>query len=204
MVFRRKETVKLTPGEIKIEDLEPSKFRSPGIHHSTILKEILRGIDPKRFGGEGVMNPARTFTGFIWEEVLGEAFTKLARMSKPALCQLELQREMCGRTVFFTLDAFDTERWKVHEYKATWMSSRHEITDQRFWHWFAQLKSYCKVADTRAAELYALFVNGDYSRWDEGGPVMRRWEVEFTETEIEENWTMVKGRLSDMIRKGKV
>lgn len=197
--------MKLTPGEIQIAELEPAKFRSPGIHHSTILKEILRGVDPKRFGGEGGLNSARTFTGFVWEEVLGEAFTKLARGSKPALCQLELQREMEGRTVFFTLDAFDTNRWRVHEYKCTWMSSRHPIEDHRFWHWFAQLKSYCKVADTREAELYALFVNGNYERGEgKGGPEMKRWEVEFSEREIEENWMAITNALRKLIKEGKV
>ena len=61
------------------------------------------------------------------------------------------------------------------------------------------------MADTREAELYALFVNGNYERGEgKGGPEMKRWEVEFTEREIEENWMAITNALRKLIKEGKV
>jgi len=183
---------------VRVEEFQPVASRSKGIHCSDLIKRILRRMDPERFKGEEP-DPNRLVVGFIWEEMISTGFASLAR-KKTKVHQFELCTEMCGRQVFFTLDGLDYAKWRVHEYKATWMSARHPITDHRFWHWFVQMKAYCKVAQTQEAELWAFFVNGTYRN----GPEMKRWEVTFSKREIEENWLMLTNTLKEMIREGEV
>lgn len=190
--------MRVKESQVEIEDIGGGN-RSPGLHLSDVLKPLLQSVDEKRFSSGGI-DPVRFHLGFIWEEVLSQAF---ARTMEGRESQLEVESEMCGRRMYFTLDAVDTEKWRVHEYKATWMSARHPIEDHRFWHYFVQMKAYCKVVESREAELWVLFINGDYSREKGmGGPQMKRWEVEFSESEIEENWLMLENKMKQLIREG--
>jgi len=72
----------------------------------------------------------------------------------------------------------------VHEFKITWKSLR-TFDD---WFWLTQIKAYCKMVGTRRAVLSVMFINGDYKP---PSPVFKRWECEFTELELEENWDML-------------
>lgn len=80
-------------------------------------------------------------------------------------------------------------RWVVHEFKATWKSSR--VTPQDLWAYLVQVKSYCRGVGTTAAVLHVLHLCGDYSR--PIVPVYHIWNIEFTQQEIDENWEMLTG-----------
>lgn len=189
--------MKVIPRRIQIEDIGAAG-RSKGIHCSEIIKWILRRMDPERFKG-GPIDPNQSIQGFIWEEILSTGFASLMR-KQTLVQQLELSETLAGRTVYFTLDGLDHGKWKVHEYKATRMSAGRPILDHRFWHWFVQMKAYCRVAQSREAELWAFFVNGDYKN----GPLMKRWEIEFSKGEIVEAWIMLENALKQMLKEGVV
>lgn len=84
---------------------------------------------------------------------------------------------------------------KVHEVKATGKSTNTvgetaEELEASCFMWLSQIKAYCKGANTNLADLHVLFRYGDYSR-----PFMlpqkKRFRMEFTEEEIEDNWSMI-------------
>lgn len=61
--------------------------------------------------------------------------------------------------------------------------------------WNAQTKGYCYGAGTRFVDLHVLFVCGDYS-WPQR-PVPCRYEVEYTDEEILNNWEMLRNYKQD-------
>lgn len=54
------------------------------------------------------------------------------------------------------------------------------------------MKAYGKPLKMRHWRLFALFINGDYSyKPPHGGAQIRAWNIEFTQTELDTNWTML-------------
>jgi len=94
--------------------------------------------------------------------------------------------------IFGTPDLLHLPTIRVHEFKLTWMSSRHEPDDPKLWKYLAQLKAYCWMLETESAVLHVGYVNGDYRS---GGPDYREWEFQFTLPELAENWALLKTRL---------
>lgn len=188
--------------EVDVEGLISRRPRTPGLHYSTIAKHLLRNWDPERFGRKPKTGLADRFlVGFVFEELMTQALAQIVR-EHCQLPQLEVTAEMAGRPIILTIDAFDPRLWLVYESKATWMSSRRPITDRRFWHYFVQVKAYCKAAQTTDAELWVLFVRGDYG--EDWRPVLKRWRLWFTKAELEENWKMLENSLRDLIARGMV
>ncbi len=78
-----------------------------------------------------------------------------------------------------------------HEVKATYKSTR-TVGDLRTqWMWLAQVKAYCRALNTRFAMIHVLFICGDYSY--PITPLLKCWQVEFSEEEITDNWDLLKG-----------
>jgi hypothetical protein len=163
--------------------------RSPGVHFSDLIKPILRKMDPKRFKGTDI-DPEFVFAGLLWEEVVSGALARMARAKYRYLKQVEVE----FRGVFLTMDTFDIDRSRVHEYKATEMSSARPITDIMFWHYFVQLKAYCLATGTNEAELWVYYMRGDYRKKRRDAV---RYECRFSRRELEENWLMLEN-----VRKG--
>ncbi len=181
----------ITPLALDISDLTPSSDRSPGVHFSDLLKSILVKMDRKRFGGE--FDPEFALAGFIWEELMSEALGRMARGRNRHLTQLEV----FFRRVYLTIDTFDTQTWRVLEFKYTEMSSARPPTDHRFWHWISQLKAYCLATGTTEAELWAYFARGNYR---EKRRETKRWLVKFTARELEENWMMLENARKGLLK----
>jgi hypothetical protein len=82
---------------------------------------------------------------------------------------------------------------RVHELKATYKSTNtvgetvEELRKQ--WMWMAQIMGYCLAAATNLASLHVLFLCGNYKMPIR--PVLRVYDLEFTEQELEENWAMI-------------
>lgn len=178
------ETMKSSPIEISVEDFEPQLERSKGIHVSQCIKRLLVKMDPKKYGGEG-FDRDRMFVGFLWEEVMSAAFARLARSRDPDLEQVEV--EVDG--LIGTIDGYDAERGRVREFKATWISSRNPIDSHRFWHWMVQVKAYCYMTGTLEADLFVLFVDGDYKPRKR---IPKAWVLRFTEQEVVDNWRLLQ------------
>jgi hypothetical protein len=80
----------------------------------------------------------------------------------------------------------------VHEVKATYKSTKtvgEDLSNPENWMWITQLKTYCKGLGTRFAQLHVLFLCGDYKF--PITPKREVWEIEFTEAEIEDNWSLL-------------
>lgn len=83
----------------------------------------------------------------------------------------------------------------VHEVKVTWKSLNTVgllDTPERLrknWIWLAQLKTYCIAKKTRFARLHSYFVCGDYKRPIQ--PQLKVYNFEFTDEELNENWTFL-------------
>lgn len=83
----------------------------------------------------------------------------------------------------------------VEEFKLTYKSYRNrEILKETLWIW--QLMAYCVLARTRWARLHVLWVNGDYSFKETGGPKYFRYLIQFEEFELRRFWeqVMLKGK----------
>lgn len=82
---------------------------------------------------------------------------------------------------------------RIHEVKCTYKSTNtvgetaEELAKQ--WMWMAQLKGYCRAAETCYAKLHVLFVCGDYKF--PISPQLKVYEIEFSEQELEENWQLM-------------
>lgn len=111
--------------------------------------------------------------------------------------------------IFATPDAIRTDTWRLKEWKFTWKSLRRAGGDQHYndklgelkpefkdyenirdgiWRWPVQTMAYCYLLDTTGADLEAFFVNGDYTN---KRPKIMRYEMDFTEHELLENWTSI-------------
>ena len=165
---------------------EQSRRRSKGRHQSEIIKYIMTRLEPKRFAGSGEPDSKLWEIGFIWEEIAARVLTRKFGIIKH---QVELERD----GIFMTLDGWNSKLQRVREYKATKISSRHQITSNRYWHWHAQLKGYCLEMGTREAEIIPLYINGGYESAGGrfGAVACRPVVVEYSRGEIRENWDMM-------------
>ena len=165
--------------EVRV-DLTREEART-GLHLSSIIKSILVGLDPKRFGAGPTSDSYTKFElGFMWEDLLARR-----RTGQCVILQAGIEKD----GIRMTPDGFDICEWKVLESKATWMSARDPITAPKFRHWIWQVMAYCHAMDTQLAMLEVLFVNGTYS--NDRGPMFKCWNLEFTIDELKENWSMI-------------
>jgi hypothetical protein len=158
--------------------------RSPGLHVSQIYGDVMKTVDPKRFG-DGELPWGKVATGLMFERAIETALSAVFHDANNELMrpgEFELDGIACSP------DTIDFKQWVLYEFKCTWMSARQEIIDKKFMHWIIQIKAYCKVLSMRRAILYILFVNGKY---DGEGPIMRKVELTFEQHEIDANWNML-------------
>lgn len=195
---------------------DTSAGRSEGLHVSAIIRclatehnilkpqfcEELSLLDIKDMSRIGIIAQLRIQIGIAWENYYIPTLKDV--MDHPG--------EMCLRGVYMSPDgkgvrplyipedldlsvsAFITPRnlkyvIKIVEVKATYKSTKTVGDMSTQWMWLAQLKSYCKAAGTRFAELHALFLCGDYIR--PISPKLIIYHIEFTQQELDDNWTLL-------------
>ena len=78
---------------------------------------------------------------------------------------------------------------RVHEVKATYKSTKTVGDLESQWMWLAQMKAYCIAVGTRFAVMHCWFLCGDYSYPIRPQRVV--WEIEFTQDELDNNWTLL-------------
>lgn len=169
------------------------------LHVSTIYRSLMCDLQPKRFKREPFTMSNHVEVGILFESMLEEALAKKFSTSRPG-------EIVTDEGIAMSPDGVNPELCALEEYKATWMSSRHGVTDQygqpldKFVHWFFQMKAYARALDVRRALLRVLFVNGNYNRsgkLDDGspdpeaGPTFKTFDIHFTDEEVEENWAML-------------
>ena len=177
--------------------------RSEGLH----LSEVIAFMRAARLGEtytprseqERLDSGAGSYfsAGFAFERLLSKVWGEYMGEDTDGLVA---QSEVTRDGIHMTPDAVDTrsEPHILHEYKSTWRSMTKlgvpagAGLTEHFWEWLVQIKAYCRTVPTTRAELWVLFVNGDYKRGtDSGRPTIRRIELEFLPRELEENWRIV-------------
>lgn len=182
--------------------------RSGGLHLSEIIKSIMQDLEPKRYGVRGQAQvidhttELRFESGFTFEEMMEHAFAaRRVDVIRPGEVELD---GISGSPDGLNMSAVPEPR--VVETKFTWKSMRgtpwpcedHKAPmafcsacgpqewDTKHIAWLMQMKGYCHMLNITGAELWALFVNGDYQ--PAGSPVLRAWVFEWTREELAEQW----------------
>jgi hypothetical protein len=159
------------------------------LHVSDIYKSINKELDPKRFSDDDGPNLEKMEVGLLFESILEEALARKYGTFRPGEVEVD--------GVVMSPDGLNLTDGALEEFKCTWMSSRHGLTDiygyplQKFQHWFWQMKAYCFALGCDKAILTVLFVNGDYDRANGMNPQLKRYRIEFMDDELTENWQML-------------
>jgi hypothetical protein len=204
--------MRVTPRPVELF-LPPSPVaRSKGVHQSAIIRSIAMEMGILKWDGvdEPTMADVRHITdpvaiqriciGLAWEEwYIPQILSREGIKKHPG--------EMCVDNIYMTPDgvgpggviitpeAIQNKRYPIvpciiHEVKATYKSINTvgDLCSQ--WLWLSQVKGYCKGAGTRLARLHVMFLCGDYKMPIQ--PVTKAWDLEFTQKEIDDNWSLLK------------
>jgi hypothetical protein len=186
--------------------LPSSEGRSPGIHVSSIIRNIAmeNGIlqvnevdELSLIEAHSITDPvalARIGLGIGWERYyIPEVLTRYHNVDdhppEAFLDGIYMSKDGESVSVIITVEG---PRWAkvIHEVKCTYKSINTVGDLTRQWMWLAQIKAYCKAANTRFAVLHVMFVCGDYTYPIK--PVPLAWQIEFTDQEIESNWDLLR------------
>lgn len=186
-------------------ELPPSRVpRSNGVHVSGIIRAIAteQGILRPEWADDLALTDARTITdpvailrmciGLAWEEwYINQVLTPLMGvLDHPGENEVDgVYMTHDGESVSAILSDKDRPHLTIHEVKATYKSTRTvgDLTSQ--WMWITQVMAYCKARRTRFAMVHVLFLCGDYKYPIR--PIMRVWQIEFTQEEIDRNWDLL-------------
>lgn len=171
--------------------------RSPGLHMSTILHDIEKVLNAKRYAS-GITQPELEMfgsLGFLWERVLEDTLADITVTSDPARYFRPDEQKMDG--VYLTPDYADLDFWGdgtcefgLEEWKVIWKSSRSlDNFERNFWRFIVQSKSYCRALGCLLVRFRILCIVGNWQ--DNIAPVCRTFEIEYTPQELEENWSML-------------
>jgi len=165
--------------EVRFEESEP---RKDGLHLGTIIKSLMdkTGLGYKGKGFDDMELTAEI--GTLWERVFSMVMAAKYSVRPP-------QMELDG--VWLSLDGMGPDPegkvpLVVIEQKFTWKSTKSSPVDN--FYYMAQLQSYCKAIGTKVAIMHIFYCNGDYKG---SGPIYREARVEFTQHEIDKNWSMI-------------
>lgn len=159
--------------------------RSAGLHLSQIYGDIERTLDPSlSLMGDDELAWYRN-GGFLWERTwaraMADSFTR-GDIIRPG--------EVYKDGIIGSPDNIDLATWRVIETKCTWKSSnKFELLEKWFWVWLVQIKGYCWMVDSVEADLFVMFVNGNYRG---SGPQVKAVRLKFAPIELAENWEMIK------------
>jgi hypothetical protein len=171
------------PDRIRSESDEMGQVRSPGLHLSTIYRDMAETINPREpmdeqdlaFYGAG---------GFLWERLWSQAHRD-SILSGTIIRPGEFERDGIAGSP----DALDLDNGRVVELKARWMSSKKfDHLEKYFYFELLQVKCYLAMTGFTEAEFSVMFMCGD---WRPPIPCVRSARLQFTDREIEEAWLQV-------------
>lgn len=164
-----------------------------GVHLSTIIKDLLRIHNPKRYG-----KPADANTFAAWSR--GYALEDMLKSHRLWPSSLLLQQEFADDDIIHTLDGFDPIREIVYESKCTLLSAGRPITDDVFISWKWQIRCYMRVSRARLCYLDVLHLCGDWNPPQTTPPKRWRWTKEPREEDA--YWSMIRRHRDRMAKKG--
>lgn len=182
--------------------------RSPrgGTHLSDILQYIREGLD-KKFGEELTESDFHRFK-------MGEGFEAGVMSRGLAICNQEHHAHQWRAYTFelnkirMTTDAvcFECEKHPlVWEVKLTWFGVKKNVKAPEFRTYHYQLMSYVYALQLELQKkvlgrFVFGYVQGDYLA--DRKPVIKAWDVEYSEAELHNNWRMILRTRDEMKRKG--
>lgn len=163
------------------------------VHLSDIYGSLMKRLQPDRFNQPmDTIAFTRMETGIAFENMLERGLAEKYATVRPG-------EIISTEGVYMSPDGINPTLDAGEEYKCTWMSSRSKgstpYTDEegkpseKFIHWFFQMMGYAKWLGTERFLLRVLHVNGDYTY--PLTPLFITHLIEFTESEIDENWSML-------------
>ena len=158
--------------------------RSQSVHLSAIYRDLEAQFAKQRNDlTEEELNHYRSM-GFLWEWTIERA---LAESLQDWACFRPGEVELDG--IVGSPDLVDFQLEMVVDTKATWRSARKlDALEKYFWPWLVQLKGYAKMLKFRKGRLLVFCVNGYYKP---PRPCIRCFNLEWTQREIDENWSMI-------------
>jgi hypothetical protein len=188
--------------------------RSQGIHVSAIIRciaaetgilkaewvEDLSLVDVREITDQTAV--LRIMIGLAWESLYLPELAELGVIDHPGEMRVDgIYMTHDGESVSVVSssdDGCNHYGTVVHECKATYKSTRTVGNMGGQFMWMSQVKAYCKGKGTRHAMMHVLFLCGDYTFPIK--PVLKVWEIEFTQAEIDQNWALITGYLQKRMR----
>lgn len=177
---------------------DPSPDRAPGVHVSDLVERLatkLGHLDPRPWDTASTL---RARIGTAWESHLGPL------LERKLPCFVWQPGELTLDGITGTPDGLEHSlegRIVLHEIKFTWISVNNRQHGKRpglvTWYWEAQIKAYCKMANTRWAVLHRLYCNRTYKP-----PEPYYWPlgIEFTQLELDRHWRMLLGERDKLLK----
>lgn len=187
--FRQSTKKSCTVNPSYIPDLLPMQGRSEGFHVSTGVKTLARelGTIPQDDSG---LSTTWAQIGCAWEDVV----IKYLQRTYPGRYVVLPELELDG--IYGTSDLYDTWEDLIIEIKMAWVSCNQpwkpgqlkKGQKDKLFRYRSQSMSYCKMKDTRRAQVIVCHVVGD---WRTLTPQYRVWEFEFSQNELDDNWRLI-------------
>lgn len=184
-----------------IPDLLPMK-RSPGLHHSEVLKDFLVSTGYKQYEDKSLDNDndkknliTRWQLGSAFEDIIADRYDK----HFPGKYIRSSELEIDGLVI--TPDLITSSDCTPDSIKLTWLSSRNDINSDTFTYHWLQLASECVALGVDIARLHICHVNGAY---DYGNPAVHFnvWQRQFNPKWLDSHRTRILRHRDKMLREG--
>lgn len=152
-----------------------------GVHCSTIVQDILRTLDPKRYSQEIADETMLAFqeVGNVVEDIIADyLLRRIPGWVKPA-------PQVSTSGIWGSPDGWTPRSRTITEIKATWVSDKDFLASLKWLGYLKQAMFYADVWEAERVRLLVLFINGSYPR-GRPAPIPREYTVTFTVRERRE------------------
>lgn len=165
------------------------RVRSTGLHLTDIIAS-LEAVLGTRDEMDATQLECFRANGFIWERIIERGM-----LDSIEYCNLLRPGELMLDGIAGSPDLIDLATSTVIDTKCTWRSSN-KLTDlqRNFWSWVVQLKGYTHMLGWQQAELWCMFVCGN---WKPPMPQLKRIRLEFNPVELQDCWKMLTGHAKE-------
>lgn len=188
-----------------IPNLLPMRDRSPGLHHSRVLSDLLTRMghfappdpyeDELEKEKEAKMVMTRMQLGCAFEEILASRYQR----AYPDRYYYPGELEIDG--LHITPDLVDSTEYGPDSIKYTWLSSKHPIYSDKFTYHWMQIKSECIALHSDIGRLHICHNMGDYS-FGNDAVHFNVWRQQFSKRELDHHRTIILKHRDRMIKEG--
>lgn len=173
--------------EVEFVMPERPNTRTPGLHLSSLIREIERDVMGDDLRPDGPIPKGFAEMGFLWEGLAEQmAVRHLGRVLR--------QYESFSDRIYATSDWVPYADGRVWDAKLSYKStSSIGLWDSKFLGYMIQMKWHCRYFETNEGTLLFMFVMGDWKRGDDwsGPSAPRRFDFKFTDEELDANHAWV-------------